>query len=589
MAYTRNSTFTSMKNIKSIIKRISCKVILFSLLNIMSLNAQKSTNTMEDNKALSKDELIKTAKKLLKQKYPEINLNFNDFDTRAWKNDRGFNVVIFNRKIRYITDQTDQISYNVTINIDRKEIMPFDNPDITFYTSSKKAEKTIKQLKTKGFLPKNSHPDIEYTITENENYYLISCFDNLHDVDKRFINKEHPYLSKTIIDKKTGETLFLKGRNPFYYLTLITFKEYYNKSLYAILQDEDKSNKNEIIKIASSILKEKQPNLKLNPDDYEIMILGNYKDVIVKYRRLFRFNKPNKKTAFDLAVNIISKEISPFDSSGNSFYTPSAVDKKIINTIQNITPLHVNNNEEYTISENEDYYYISCVSQKQIKKYLIDRKTNKIITLEDSSNNLLMYNREDLSLQEHYKRWNGFFSIDNTIPKPVIDLAKQILKEKVLTPNINFDNYNIICKASKDEVIVKFKSLYKFIPLRQKNKLKHTFAINVLTKNLIQKPSKLYFPSKEDTEIIDIIKSKFPKESLLVRSYGLTQEYFPIDIVEKKKFYEILTRDSYKMRKQRIEYRLSKKSKKIKTIKLPKSIIRINPASMPIKPIEYKN
>ena len=34
----------------------------------------------------------------------------------------------------------------------------------------------IAELKKKGLLPNEILPDIEYTITENDTYYLISCF-----------------------------------------------------------------------------------------------------------------------------------------------------------------------------------------------------------------------------------------------------------------------------------------------------------------------------------------------------------------------------------------------------------------------------
>jgi len=284
--------------------RIKHNIILFLLLNILTLNAQKTMDyTKEEFKKKSKKELIQIAKNILKEKHPEIILNLNDFDIRVWNNKFGITKVIFKRVIRYISNETEGIHYDITVSLDTKEIIPFDNQDMLFYISSKKGNKVIQNLKKKRLVSKNNQSDIEYTITENTEYYLISCFDNLYHINKNLIaNKEHPYLSKTIVNKETGEIIFFKGINPFYFLNQITFEHYYHENLYAILKGENISN-NKIIEIASSILKEKYPSLKLNLNDYEIVILGNYKDLIVKYRRFIRFKKSNQKTIFDLATS----------------------------------------------------------------------------------------------------------------------------------------------------------------------------------------------------------------------------------------------------------------------------------------------
>ena len=316
--------------------------------------------------------------------------------------------VVFSRVIRYPSNTIENICYDITVNLNTKKIIPFDNQDLVFYNSSKKADKTIKYLKKKGLIPKTNQPDIEYTIIENTDYYLISCFDNLYNIDKNVIgNENHPYLSKTLFHKKTGETLFFKGKNPFYYLSITTFKEYYHENLFTVLKKENTSD-NKIVAIATSILKEKQPHLNFNPDDFDIVILGNYKDLIVKYRRFIRFKKSNKETTFDIAVNIITKEIYPLNSLENSLYISSLSDKKAIKIIKNTITLERNKNIEHTISENEDYFWITSLSEKKVKKYFIAKKNNEVIWVNESYNSPIN-NREDLSLNEHYKSMNYFF------------------------------------------------------------------------------------------------------------------------------------------------------------------------------------
>jgi len=78
-------------------------IILFLLLNITVLNAQKQMNyTRKELKTKSKVELIEIAKNLLEEKHPEIALNINDFNIKIWSNEYGIVKVIFSRAIRYL-------------------------------------------------------------------------------------------------------------------------------------------------------------------------------------------------------------------------------------------------------------------------------------------------------------------------------------------------------------------------------------------------------------------------------------------------------------------------------------------------------
>ncbi|NRS87564.1 hypothetical protein HNQ02_000471 [Flavobacterium sp. 7E] len=559
-------------------------IILFSLLNITVLNAQKQMNyTKEELNTKSKEELIEIAKHLLEKKYPEIVLNLNDFNSRVWSNEYGIINVFFNRVIRYAPNTTDNICYDITVNLDTKEIMPFDKKDLVFYTSSEKANSTIKYLKKKGLLPKNNKLDIEYTINENSDYYLISCFDNLHHIDKNVIgNKNHPYLSKTLINKKTDEILFFKGQNPYYYLSLKTFKEYYQENLYTVLKNKNTSN-NKIIEIANSILKEKKPHLQLNLNDFEIVILGNYKDIFVKYRRFIRIKNNNQNTVFDLVVNIITKEVLPFNSSEVSFYPPSLSDKKIIQTIQNNITFELISDIEYTISENQDYFFITSVSENSVKKYFILKKTNQVIWNHESGG-LRINNREDLSLVEHYKRMNGFFSVDSEHDKPLIDIALAILKEKQFIPTINLDEYSTKCKASKNEIKIQFTRLVKFIPLKHKGNLNYDLNVNLVEQTVTEKPTQFYFPTKEDSITTDLITNK-----LIDYIKDFDKTHYPIEIIEKEDYFTIRTSNYYNLRTSaQKHYQMDKKTKTIEVIFSPNSFFP-SPAAPPPSSKEIKD
>jgi len=537
-------------------------------------------------KTKNRNELIQLAKDLLQEKRPDISLHPTDFDIRVWNNRYGSIEVVFRRIIRYVTYPTNAFNYDITVDLKKQEIR-FDAEEKPFYTPSKKAIQTIEDLKAKGFLPKTNVPDIEYTITENAAYYLISCFDNLYQIDKSTItNKEHPYLSKTLINKKTGERLFFKGNNPFYFLSQITFKHYYEDHLYAILKEEHLSDTNAaIIKIATAILKEKHPEITLDPKAFEIVILGNYKDLIVKYRRYIRFNNTNKDIAFDLAVNIITKEVAPFTTPEIPFYEGTLSDLKAINTIEHITPFDYHSNIEYTVSENDAYFFVTNISENSTKKYFINKNTNTVIW-NSQSYTLQMNNREDLSLQEHYKRMTYLFDVKSENNTPLINMASTILKEKQFIPNIKLDDYHITSKASKNEVNVTLTRVIKFIPLRHKNRapLDYNLKVNLVEKTVDQKPDNFYFPTPEDTNMTKLV------ETQLANHLGTTEDIdYPIEIIENDAFFSIKLSGSFNLKTlTKKQYRMDKKTKLIKEIISPVNPIYPSPASRPFPRKEIK-
>lgn len=560
--------------------RVKYIIILVLLLNTLLLNAQKTMDYMiEELKSKSKNDLIQIAKDLLVEK-SEITVDANDFDCRVWDDSYGRIDVIFRRSIRYLSNEIEDVNYDITIDLAKKVIAPFEREEKLFYTSSKRAGELIEELKAKGLLPNSNQPDIEYTITENELYYLISCFDNLPHIDKNLIaNQEHPYLSKTLVNKKTGEICFFKGNNPFFYLSQLTFEHYYQESLYAILMEQDISNKNEIVKIADSILNERYPDLKLSHSDFEIMILGNYKDLIVKYRRYARFNKGSEKTAFDLAVNIITGEISPFDSSETPFYSPSSEEKRVISTMQNLVPFEQSSNIEHSVSVNEEYFFVTSISERSTKKYFIDKKNNEVVWTNESYT-LQVNNREDLSLQEHYKRMNTFFDIRSTDNKPLINMVSAILQEKQLSSNIKLEDYRFAAKSSKTEVEVTLTRLVKFTVLKYKYKsnFDYDLKVNLVTKTIAHDPERFYVPTEEDAVVIELI------EDQLADYFDESEKpYYPIEISEENDYFEIKVSgvDDYRSYDDK-QYRMNKQTNAIEVVYPLTNPIYPSPAMEPL-------
>jgi len=245
---------------------------------------------------------------------------------------------------------------------------------------------------------------------------------------------------------------------------------------------------------------------------------------------------------------------------------PSLSDEKAINTIQNIVPLECYTNVEHTISENEDYFWVASLYEKTKKKFFIDKKNDKVIWV-DESYNLPINNREDLSLQEHYKRMNRSFDVKSENNKPLIDMALEVLKEEQFIPNISINDYNINVKASKCEVDVYFTRLVEFIPLRFKDKqqLEYNLNIGLVSKTIHTKPAQFYIPTKEDSITSDFVKNKIVK---YIKDFNPT--YFPLEIIEEKDYFTITTAKEFDLKiGTRKNYRMDKKTKTIEVVLSP--------------------
>ncbi len=522
----------------------------------------------EDLKTKSKNDLIILATGIMRDKY-EIVLNAEEFDARVWEGNHGGIEVIFRRYNRYCNNEAEDMRYGLIVDLVNQELYldsnllyPFNNDEMQFYIPSKRAIEVIEELKEKGLLPKVNTPDIEYTITENEHYYLISCFDNLPSIDRKLMrNEESPYLSKSLVHKKTGEMLFFKGNNPFFFLSQITFDHYYEKNLFVILKEQDRSSFDKIVKISDSILHEKFPDLLLDPCDFENMVLANYKDLVVKYRRYVRFSKGNAPIAFDISVNIITGELVPLDSPNTIFSVPSSTEKKRVSNIQKIIPLEQGPSIEHNVSENKDYYFVTSTYERATKKYFIDKNKNILVWTNDAYT-LQMDNREDLTLQEHYKRMNTLFELRALDTEPLLKMVSEILLENKLDTIIKLDEFRFTAKASKTDMEVGLTRLVKYTALKNESQSTFDLAINLVNRSLSYDPERFYVSSKEEAAVIEQI------EAQLADYFEESQKpYYPIEIIEKVDCYDIKVSGVDGSRSyEDQQYRLDKRTKAIEVV-----------------------
>lgn len=138
--------------------------------------------------------------------------------------------------------------------------------------------------------------------------------------------------------------------------------------------------KSKIIELAFNLIESKFPGLKIIPEDFEITVWANSKEVIVKFRRRVRYYPMNKKEqdfTYDLSVNLISKEIDPIESWGiDEFYIPTEDDLKNIKFVKESYGFP-QQGFNISIYENEDSYHISVTNEVAYGKYYIDKITGK--------------------------------------------------------------------------------------------------------------------------------------------------------------------------------------------------------------------
>lgn len=86
-----------------------------------------------------------------------------------------------------------------------------------------------------------------------------------------------------------------------------------------------------IVQMAFDQIKEKKPEWEILPQDYEITVWANKKEVIVKFRRLIRYVPKGKHYTYNFSIVIFSKE-APFFNTWykNNFFVPTQEQKDTI-------------------------------------------------------------------------------------------------------------------------------------------------------------------------------------------------------------------------------------------------------------------
>lgn len=301
-------------------------------------------------------------------------------------------------------------------------------------------------------------------------------------------------------------------------------------------------DKKELIQMAVDLLKEKQPVLEINFDGFESTAWGNSKERIVKFRRYIRFIPLNAERFihYDITVNLVTGQILPFESGYNyTFSTLSEKDKKVINYIKEKAPFIKQSKSEVTITESEDNYWISETSKTSFRKFFINKKSGFMSGIMEGS-----YSSIDVDpvLESIYKREEmvKIFDTDevNTISKnAIISLAKEVLKKKHPSLNVNFDDYKISILGDSKNTIVEFRKIIKYIPLalNSEKSISYDLKVNLNTNEISPFDdvfdSEFYVETPEDKKALRYIKNHFsPLSSSFENTIEEKEEEYLISI-----------------------------------------------------------
>ena len=283
-------------------------------------------------------------------------------------------------------------------------------------------------------------------------------------------------------------------------------------------------SKQEVIEIAIDILKEKQPFVVIDSDDFESTVWGISKEIVVKFRRYIRFISLNTESNqyFDITVNLITKQVLPFESGYNfTFYIPTQADKKQLDFIKDKTDLPKQPNSEITITENEDHYWISCKNKTSFSKFFINKNTGFKSGLIEGSYSLpqvkpvleSIYERE-----EKIKLLDGD-EVSQKTKKEIIKMAVVLLKKKHPKLRVKFDDYESTVSGDSKNTMVEFKRIVQYVPFGAYPEKRFSYDITVNLNNNEISPfddhfkSYFYIESKEDKKAIEFVKKNFGRFS----------------------------------------------------------------------------
>lgn len=278
--------------------------------------------------------------------------------------------------------------------------------------------------------------------------------------------------------------------------------------------------KQELIQMALLILKDKQPSLVLNPDDFETTAWKNSTEILIKFRRYIRFiplnTEPNQY--YDITINLITKQILPFESGYNfSFYIPSEEDKKKLNFIKQKTDFQKDPYSEITITENMDYYWISNFSKTSLNKFFIKKGNGfKSAIIQNTFSEF----RPKAVLESIYEQEEKiqFFDEEETTQKTkkaIIEMGITLLEEKHPSLTLNFDDYESNVLGDSKNTLVEFKRIIRYVPVGTdpEKRFSYDITVNLNTNEIAPFDDyfklEFYIETEEDKKAIEFIKKNF--------------------------------------------------------------------------------
>lgn len=139
--------------------------------------------------------------------------------------------------------------------------------------------------------------------------------------------------------------------------------------------------KSYIIKEALFQLERKNPSLTIKPHEYAISVWFNKTDVQVRLRRLICYERKGLHFHYDIAVNLVSETISPFDDwyYRGDFFVPTADQQKTIDLVAQVTGVFKGYYADHQIctSEDEHMIYVQIRNDVSFRNLFLDKVTGK--------------------------------------------------------------------------------------------------------------------------------------------------------------------------------------------------------------------
>jgi len=252
--------------------------------------------------------------------------------------------------------------------------------------------------------------------------------------------------------------------------------------------------KETIIAYAFTIIKERMPELEINPEDYEIRVWANKTEALVKFRRLINYYPINKQESRinDFSVNILTQETDIW--SVDDFHTLTKQDLENIKFVKKHYGLPPTNEFEISIYEHEDHFSINVDNEVAFGRYFIYKITGKQSPSIQSSYIPMPPSTSEEINEDPLKEILDSTTqneILNIITITVVDKIKQLGRDAIIElaqqeltkKNINIDpnDYRIRVIANSTTIFVSFHIPIKYLPL---NSIFYgDIGVNIIEKN----------------------------------------------------------------------------------------------------------